>query len=237
MTRRRRKPGNFRYLLLALVIASSLWGIAHGSSRIERNLDIPVAIYGLPDDIVITEQSTSDINIRVQGSRAALRNVSPISMEYPLPGEGAKPGPAIYDVEVSHIEKPPGVRIVSRSPARIELKYEARGRKNVRVRADIEGEPETGYVLGDVVIEPDRIWLAGARSHVLRLNEAVTESIDITGMVEPFEREVRVALGSGLVWMEESEPITVKVNIEAVPTPELDVLPEGTLVPGEQVDG
>ena len=165
MARRRRKPGNFRYLLLALIIASSLWGIAHGSSRIEKNLDIPVAIYGLPDDIVITEQTDSEINIRVQGSRAALRNVSSTTMEYPLAGEGAKPGPAIYDVEVSHIEKPPGVRIVSRSPARIELKYEARGRKNVRVRADIEGGPEAGYVHGSVVyadggndaaVRPDR---------------------------------------------------------------------------------
>ena len=46
-----------------------------------------------------------------------------------------------------------------------------------------------------------------------------------------------VALGSGLVWMEDSEPITVNVNIEAVPTPELDVLPAGTLGPEEQADG
>ena len=237
MARRRRKPGNFRYLLLALIIASSLWGIAHGSSRIEKNLDIPVAIYGLPDDIVITEQTDSEINIRVQGSRAALRNVSSTTMEYPLAGEGAKPGPAIYDVEVSHIEKPPGVRIVSRSPARIELKYEARGRKNVRVRADIEGGPEAGYVLGEVLVEPERIWLAGARSQVLRMNEAATESIDISGLVEPFEKEVRLSLGSGLVWMEEAQPIKVKVNIEAVPTPELDVLPEGEAGPAEQVDG
>ena len=117
MARRRRKPGNFRYLVMALLIAAALWGVAHGSSRIERNVDIPVAIYGLPDDIVITEQSTSEVNVRVQGSRAALRNVSPTNMEYPLQGEGAKPGPAIYDVEVSQIATPPGTRIVSRSPA------------------------------------------------------------------------------------------------------------------------
>jgi YbbR domain-containing protein len=237
MAQRRRKPGNFRYLLLAFVIASALWGMAHSSSRIERNVDIPVVIYGLPDDIVITEQSSSEINIRVQGSRAALRNVSPTSMEYPLAGEGAKPGPAIYDIEVSNVDRPPGVRIVSRSPARIELKYEARGRKNVRIRADIQGEPETGYLLGDIVVEPERIWLAGARSQVLRLNEAVTEAIDIAGRVETFEKEVRLSMGSGLVWMEEPAAIKVTVTIQAIPTPELDVPPDGGAPRAARVDG
>ena len=67
-----------------------LWGIAHGSSTIERNVDIPVAFDGLPDDLVITEQSASEINIRVQGSRAALRNVSPTTMEYPVAIAGAR---------------------------------------------------------------------------------------------------------------------------------------------------
>jgi len=74
MARRRRGSGNFRYLLMAMLIATVLWGIAHGEKRTERNMDIPVAFYGLSNDLVITDQSTSDINIRVQGSRAALRN-------------------------------------------------------------------------------------------------------------------------------------------------------------------
>ncbi len=147
---RRRRSGNLRYGLMAVVISMVLWGIAHGERRAERNVDIPVAFNGLPDDLVITEQSTSEINIRVQGSRAALRNVSPTTMEYPVAVEGAKPGPAIYDVEASFVDAPRGVKVVSRSPARIEVQFEARGRKNVRIRADVQGEPEAGYVLGDI---------------------------------------------------------------------------------------
>ena len=86
---RRRGSGNLRYGLMAVAISMVLWGIAHGERRAERNVDIPVAFDGLPDDVVITEQSTSEINIRVQGSRAALRNVSPTTMEYPVAVEGA----------------------------------------------------------------------------------------------------------------------------------------------------
>jgi YbbR domain-containing protein len=233
MAQRPQRSGNLRYALMAIAIAMVLWGIAHGEKRTERNVDIPVALYGLPDDLVVTEQSTAEINIRVQGSRAALRNVSPTTMEYPVAVEGAKRGLAIYDVEASHIDPPRGVKVVSRSPARIELEFEPRGRKNVRIRPDIEGEPPEGFLLGDVVVEPDRVWLAGARRDVLRLNEVVTETVDITGLSKPLEKEVRLALGGGHVWMEDDRPVIVRVQVEPLPEPEAAEEQE----PGEQEKG
>ena len=222
MAGRRQRSGNLRYMLMAVVIAMVLWGIAHGEKATELNVDIPVVFYGLSDELVITNQSTTEINIRVQGSRAALRNASPTNMEYPVNVDGAKPGLAIYDVEASHVDPPRGVKVVSRSPARIELKFDPRGRKNVRIRPDIEGEPAEGFLLGEVVVEPERVWLAGARSDVLRLLEIVTEKVDIAGQSKPLEKEVRLALGGGHVWMEDDLPVVVRVQIDAVPMPEPD---------------
>jgi YbbR domain-containing protein len=224
MARRQRRSGNLRYGLMAMLIATVLWGIAHGEKRTERNMDIPVAFYGLPDDLVISEQSATEINIRVQGSRAALRNASPTTMEYPVNLDGAKPGPALYDIEASYVDAPRGVKVVSRSPARIELEFDPRGRKNVRIRPDIEGEPAEGFLLGEIVLEPERVWLTGARGDVLRLSEVVTETIDITGQAKPIEKEVRLALRGGNVWMEEDKPVVVKVDIQAVPMPEPEVI-------------
>jgi hypothetical protein len=221
---------------MAVVIAMVLWGIAHGEKRTELNVDIPVALYGLPDDVVVTDQSTGEINIRVQGSRAALRNASPTTMEYPVIVEGAKPGPAIYDIEATHIDTPRGVKVVSRSPARIELQFEPKGRKNVRIRADIEGEPAEGFVLGEILVDPERVWLAGARRDVLRLNEVVTETLDLTGQSKPFEKEVRLALGSGHVWMEEDQPVKVIVHVEAVQEAEAEEAEPGGKA-GERKEG
>jgi len=224
MARRKRSSGNLRYVLMAMLIATVLWAIAHGEKRTERNMDIPVAFYDLPEDLVITEQSATEINIRVQGSRASLRNASPTTMEYPVELDGAKPGPALYDIEASYIDTPRGVKVVSRSPARIELEFEPRGRKNVLIRPDIEGEPAEGFLLGEIVLEPERVWLTGARGDVLRLTEVVTETLDVTGQSKPFEKEVRLALRGGHVWMEEDQSVVVKVDIQAVPMPEPEVL-------------
>ena len=87
----------------------------------------------------------------------------------------------------------------------------------VSVRADIEGEPAPGYRVAGWSVDPPRVWLAGARSEVLRLAEVVTESIDVAGLDGNLERDVRLLLGGGNVWMEEKKAVTVAVRIEVDP--------------------
>ena len=212
----RRRSRNFRMGLLALVISTILWGIAHGSSSVERGLDIPISFHDLPDDLVITGQSTDQVNIRVRGSRAALRNLSPAKLEYVVDVAGAKPGLAAYEVDVSRFDLPRGANVVSRSPATLEVEFERRGRRAVRIRADIEGDPAPGFLMGEVVVDPPRVWLSGARSEVMRLTEVVTETIEMAGAQSSIDREVRLSLGGGHVWMEETRPVRVKIPIEPV---------------------
>jgi len=217
-----RRSGNLHFglLLLALGIAVFLWGVAHGSSSIERAFDVPVELHGLDDTLVVTDQSADSINVRVMGSRAALRNVEPTDLLYPIDISGGQEGVAEYEVDVSRLELPRGARPIARSPSRVEVRFERRGRKAVSVRVDVEGEPAEGYYLEDVRPVPGRIWLAGARSQVLSMKEVVTEPVDLTGLTESQEKEVRLFLGSGTVWVEEDKPVKVQIRIAADPVPE-----------------
>ena len=210
-----------RYFVLAIAIALVLWGMARGSSSIERGYDIPVVIQDLPDRLVVTDLSADVVNIRVLGSQVALRGIDPTKLEYALAVGDAQPGPAVYEVDLTPVEGrlPRNVKIVSRSPASLEVKFEGRSRKSVKVRPDVEGEPAAGFVLTAVEVEPPRVWLQGARGDVLRLSEVVTETIDVSGLDRPAEREVKLSLGAGRVWMEESGPVKVKLQIDPVPPP------------------
>ena len=204
----------FGTLLLSAAIALVLWLMAQGTSSIDRGVDIPVVFDGVPDDLVIVGQSVDTVNLRLLGRRAALRNVSSDRLEYRIDVSGAKPGQAVYEVDQSRIELPRGVRAVSRSPATIEVDFERRGRKTVGVRADVHGELAPGYVLGPIEVDPPRVWLAGARSEVMRLSEVATEPIDVTGLEAPVERKVRLLLASEHVWPEQDGPVTVRIAIE-----------------------
>jgi YbbR domain-containing protein len=205
-------------LLLAWAIAMVLWGMAHGTSSIERGVDIPIIFDGISEELVLVDQSARAVNIRVLGSRAALRDVGPSKIEYHVDVSGAQRGEAVYEIDPGRIEEqlPTGARIVSRSPASIEVKFARRGRKSVRVRADLVGEPAEGYNVAWVEVDPAYVWLIGDRREVVSMREAITETLEIRGLREPIEREVRLALPDH-VWMEESRPVSVRVQVEALP--------------------
>jgi YbbR domain-containing protein len=213
------QPG---YALLALMISAVLWGMSHTSSQIDRGFDIPVVFHGLPDNLVLTSQSTQVVNIRVLGPRAALREISPTEMEYPVNVEGARVGAAVYQVDESLLELSDGVRIISRSPSVIDVTFESRGRKSVRVNVEVSGEPAPGFAIGGIEIEPPRVWLAGARRDVLALSEVSTETIEVTGMDAPIEREIRLALAGGHVWLDEDQPVKVRIQIDPIEGPEVE---------------
>jgi YbbR domain-containing protein len=209
--------GNLGYKLLAVVIAVFLWVVARGSSSVERGFDIPVVLQGVPDDLVVVDQGADVVNVRLLGSRSALRNFDPERLEYPLEISEAKPGQADFEVDLSRFDLPRGARVVSRSPSRIELSLERRIAKTVKVKPDVEGAPAEGYRIAGIATDPPRVRITGARSEVLRLSEVATETIDVAGATGLVEREVRVSTGPGHVWADSPRTVKVKVAIEVDP--------------------
>jgi YbbR domain-containing protein len=211
---------NLSYKLIAVGVAFLLWGVAHTSSSIQRGFDVPMVLRGIPDDLVIVDQSADEVNVRIQGTRAALRNISPGDLEYPIEVSGAKPGVLSVEVDPTPIELPRGAEIVSRSPSRVELTLARRGSKAVRIRADVSGEPASEFRVGEIEVTPPRVRITGAQPEVLRLNEVLTETIDVTGASEDVVKDVSIALSGSHVWLEQAEPVQVRVRIEPLPEPE-----------------
>lgn len=207
---------NLSYKLLAVAIALLLWAFAQGTSENEIGFDIPIVFNGVPESLVIVDKSADEVNLRVMGSKAALRNLSPGDLEYVVDVSGAKRGVADYDIELSRLELPRGAQPVARSPSRVQVEFERRGSKVVRVRPDLEGQPLEGFAVAGVEVEPAGVRITGARSEVLRLNEVLTETIDVNGLNRSVEREVRLSLGASHAWVEEPRPIRVRVQIAPV---------------------
>ena len=211
------RPGLF---LLALAIAVFLWGIASGTSNSERGFDIPVVLDRLPDTLVVTDQNIDDVNVRVMGSQAVLRSLDPNKYKLEIDVSGAKAGVAVYDVDLSRIDLPRTARFVSHAPSLIQVRFEKRGRKEVEVRAELQGQPAAGFRLVSVSTDPDQVWLAGAQSQVTRLDEVVTENISLSGINTDRVIEARLNPGQGTVWVEDDRPVEVRIRVEADAAPE-----------------
>ena len=178
-----------------------------------------MVLEGLPEELVATELSADIVNIRVRGSRAALRNIETKTFEYVLPGDGAQSGPAEFRVDLVGLERqlPRGSTILSHSPAAIEARFEPRAQRRVRIRADVAGDPASGYQISSIVVEPPVVQIEGARSEVLRLTEVVTETVDVSGLDASLIREVGVTPGVDHVWVLDAGPIELTVAVEEIP--------------------
>jgi len=207
-------------LALALVIAFFLWSVAHGTSDTEIGFEVAVELQGVPESLVVTEQSVGAVNIKVSGTRAALRNVTANKLRYQIDVSGAKLGTGDYQINPLRIELPGNATVVNYSPSHLQVVFEKRGRKAVMVSADLKGSVADGHRVAAVFVEPDRVWLSGARGQVLRLSSVATEPIDISGFRETTEREATLFIGSGNVWMEENAPVKVTIVVELEPQPE-----------------
>lgn len=213
---------NFRpgVLVLALAISVFIWAVAQGTSSVIQSFDVEVELVGVEDGLVITDQSSDEINVRLRGSRASLRNLDTGQLKYRVDARGGKPGVAVYEVDVETIDHPTGTQFVGYSPSRLQVRFEKRGRKAVSVRAETQGNPAPGFHLAGIQVVPEKVWLEGARSQVMRLTEVLTESIDIAGLAANAEKDVRLVLGGGTVWAEDNTPVKVQVRIEPDPVPE-----------------
>lgn len=209
---------NLRYKALALTSSLVLWGVAHGTADIERGFDIPVVFTNLPEKLVIVEQNSGVVNVRMRGSRAGLRRMSIEGFEYPVDVSGARSGRANFEVDLGQIEFPRGVVPVSRSPSNLIVTLEPRSSRVVRVKPDVAGTPAEGFVLAGVDLEPAEVRITGARSEVRRRGELVTETIDVTGLGSDEERDVKVSLNRPNVWLVEDEPIQATIRIKKAGT-------------------
>lgn len=204
---------DLRLAVVALVAAILLWGFSQSTATQERGFDIPVVPTHIADDLILTARSSDAVDIRVRGSRGALRRV-PLELEYEVDLRDAKPGVTSREVDLTALDVGRGAQIVSRSPTELEFTLERKISRRMRVRADWVGKPAEGFVAGEPELTPRRVLVAGAESEVLRLGEVLTETIDITGASQAIERSVGVVALGPNAWLDPAQEIRVRIEIQ-----------------------
>jgi len=87
------------------------------------------------------------------------------------------------------------------------------------VRADVTGDPAPELRVAAVEVEPPRVRVTGAQPEVLRLSEVLTETIDISGATADIEKDVSISLSGSHVWLEQAQPVRVRIRLERMAEP------------------
>jgi YbbR domain-containing protein len=205
---------DLRLAIVALIASVLLWGFSRSTATQERGFDIPVVATHIADDLILTARSSDAVDIRVRGSRGALRRV-PADLEYEVDLSDAKPGTTSREVDPTALDVGRGAQIVSRSPTQLEFTLERKISRRMEVKPQLVGKPADGFVVGEVRVTPRRLLVSGAESEVLRLGEVLTETIDVSGATQPIERSVKVVALGPHAWLDPAEEVQIDIEIAA----------------------
>jgi YbbR domain-containing protein len=230
---------SYSLAMLALLIAAGTWVIASAQRRertIERAFDVPIALVGVPRDLIVTTAVQDTVSVRLRGAQSILRGVTTQALEATVDLSDSRAGSIEVLIRPHALNVPDAVEVVSISPERFRLTLEARRQKNVRIRPYFVGQPPLGFEVREPTITPPVALISGPASLLGDITEVATERIILTGRTTDFR--VRVALVSDSALVRIIDPLDIVVDVPIRPEAELDEVagvetpePEGTTSP------
>jgi YbbR domain-containing protein len=205
--------------LLALFLALVVWFVVSAPRRertVERAYAAPLALIGVPRDLVITTAVQDTVNVRLRGRLSAIRSVSSANLEATVDLGASQPGEFVVTLRQQALNVPQGVEVVSIEPNKIRFRLERLRQKVVPVRAFLAGAPPPGYMPGDPTIVPAAALVSGPASQIRAITEVATERIIMTGRTATFVQNIAVVSDTPLVRV--IEPLTAQVTVPVVAT-------------------
>lgn len=202
---------------VAAVTAVILWFAISAERRerlIERTFDVPLALIGVPDDLIITNRVQESINVRLRGRVSQLRQISSATLEATVDLSDAREGPMTVTISPGSLNIRDDIEVVSIVPPQLVFRLEPRRQKGVPIRPFLLGEPPPGYRIGAILIEPAVAVVSGPESMLREYTEASTERIVLTGRNQGFTVNVGVVSDRSLVRIVDPTSARVVVPIE-----------------------
>ncbi|HEU5162985.1 MAG TPA: CdaR family protein [Thermoanaerobaculia bacterium] len=215
--------------LLALFVAVVIWVIASESRReevLDRTLTVPVAVLGVPANMVLSGSPDETVKITVRGPESRVKNLAAETLGATIDLSGARPGTLNVPIPAAAIDTPRNVEVISIQPPTLRFQLELLQRKYVSIRPYLVGSPAEGYTVESIEPRPDNALIIGPASLVDEVSEIPTERVILTGRTGTFRETVGVLSDYPLVRV--VQPATAEVIVTIASAQEA---PEGDGAP------
>ncbi len=212
---------NFLWKLLALAIAVAIWMLVASEPELSTFATVRVEFKNLPDDLEIGSEPVSTVSLELRGPSGELRNLSgePYGMGNVRPAvildmAGVQPGERTFPIGNGNVRLARGVRLVRAIPSEVRFDFESRATRSVPVKPRFSGLGSNGYMVATVSVQPKDLEITGPASHVARVNQAVTDVVDVSNLVGSSEFRVNAYVEDPYVRLVGSPQVTVSVTMK-----------------------
>jgi YbbR domain-containing protein len=200
--------------IISLILAVILWLFVKSEKGGEVGLVVPLELYRLPANLIVTQVTAEVLNVRINGPLSQLERLSTKEVRARVDLSRAKPGLNSFDILAKNFNIPQGLKITQTSPSAIKVELDRVVDKVVRVKALVKGKPPKGSQSVIVSVDPPYINLKGAHTQLVGLKEVSTEEIDISGVKQTVKVEVPLKLTGLTLQKGGNKKVTVTIEVE-----------------------
>ena len=229
---------NLGVKFFALMLAALLWLFVSAERRersIERAYDVPLALVGVPQDLLISSSVQESIRVRLRGPVSVLRALPIQTLEATVDLSELRPGDWKVIIRPQALNVPQGIEVVSINPANLTIRLEQKRQKLVPIRPYFVGDPPAGSVVTKIDVEPTNALVSGPASVIREFSEVVTERIILSNRGGTFSLNVGVLTDRSLVRVVDPLNARVTVTIEPVTTPIDTALTSTSTIESERI--
>ena len=200
--------------LLALLLALAAWFAVGSEERTETTLQMVLELTNVPKHLMVTNEIPSQLEVRVQGPRSVIRELTTDKLHKQIDLSGAKPGTHTELLTPNGLNFPRGVVVTRIRPSALSIELDQALIRRVEVQPVIKGSPAPGFEVGEVVITPKEALVRGPQRDINQLKYINTIPIDINKLSSSVTRDVELDFQNLPLTYLDSQPLIAKITIK-----------------------
>ena len=207
---------HFGWKVLSLVIAVFIWVLVASEPELATFATVRLEYKNLPDDLEISSEPVGSISLELRGPSGELRGIGDggIHPSITLDMSTVQPGERTFPINDRNVKLSRGVHLVRSIPSEVHFRFEKRAYRTIPVIVRLSGEGQNGYVVESQDVTPANLAIVGPASHVERMNDAVTDPIDISNLVGTYGFHVNAFVNDPYVRFTSSPSVAVTVTMK-----------------------
>jgi YbbR domain-containing protein len=205
---------NLRYKILAVLLATVIWYFVVGEERAEIGLTVPLELVNIPRNLIVVNNVTQAIDIRINGPKSLVRALSMENLRKSLDLSQARRGTVSFSISPEGIPLPRGVKITRISPTQAVVVLQNLVVKNVTIKPRLVGKPAPGFEVVGSEINYDQVQIAGPQDVLDNLDSLYTKPVEIEGLTSSLRQRTSLDFRNHQISLVKEVPLEVQVTIK-----------------------
>jgi YbbR domain-containing protein len=204
---------NLLLKILSVLFAILIWFIVTKEEKSILTLTVPLELKNLPNNLIISNNYPGKIDLRIQGSKSMLADLTLGDVSVSLELSKSQIGKGRYFIRSENVKHPFGTEILLIDPSIIRLDVQKKIEKMIPVLLNVKGKPKKGYQIIGTDANPKEIAVIGPENEIDKIKRIMTEPIDVENKDKTFSAEVPLIILSSHISFLTTEKIKAEIQI------------------------